>query len=274
MHFDTHVHSAASPDSELRPIDAIAALKSKGLGVAFTEHIDFITPILGKDTDATDAPISPFDTDFVYDSNVYPAQYMHLRAPDSVLIGVEIGLNAAYYPLNSKLAAQDFDYILGAVHYVNGVDIYHSSKYMEPTSFCRDYLTYSKKMVETCGFFDAFAHIDYVTRYNEGINKVFQYKNYPDEFDDLLRIIAERELALEINTNRMGNPNTIAQILPIYKRFYELGGRYVTIGSDAHQIGALGRYHKNALGLANMTSLVTVYYSERKRYKCEGGTIC
>jgi len=271
MHFDAHVHSAASPDSELAPEDAIQALKSKGLGIAFTEHVDYIAPATGMDTNAKDAPKSPFDNDFAYNTNIYPSQYIHLRNPNSVLIGVEIGLNIAFHPLNSQLASHDFDFVLGAVHYVNGVDIYHSSKHMDPESFCRDYLTYSKEMVEYSGFFDAFAHIDYITRYNNGIEKIFYYKNYPNEFDDLLQAIAERELAMEINTNRMSNPNVVAQLLPIYKRFYELGGRYVTIGSDAHSIGALGRYYKNALGLASMAKLTPVYYSERKRHKCEGG---
>jgi len=271
MHFDAHVHSAASPDSELCPKDAIQTLGTKGLGIAFTEHIDFITPSKDRDLNAIDAPQSSYGTDFIYDFDVYPSQYTKLRNPHSILIGVEIGLNAAYYPLNSQIANQDFDFILGAVHYVSGIDIYADSKNMEPESFCRDYLTYAKKMVELCGFFDSLAHIDYITRYSSGLNKVFHYNNYPEEFDALLQALVERELAMEINTNRMGNNSVVMQLLPIYKRFYELGGRYVTIGSDAHSKGALGRFYANALGLARMAELKPVYYSERKRYICKGG---
>ncbi|MCL2360309.1 MAG: PHP domain-containing protein [Defluviitaleaceae bacterium] len=267
MHFDAHVHSVASPDSELAPLNAIAALKAKGLGVAFTEHVDYVTPTQGKDMTATDAPMA--STDFIYDFNIYPSQYKSFRDPKSVLLGVEICLNAAYYPLNNQLAGNDFDFIVGAVHYVNGVDIYNSAIDMEPENFCREYLTYSKEMVEYCGFFDTFAHIDYVTRYSEGINKVFHYKNFSMEFDALLKTIAERELAFEINTARFGNPNVMVQLLPIYKRFHELGGKYVTIGSDAHTERALGRFYSNAIGLANMAELTPVYYCERKRYECK-----
>ena len=41
MLFDSHVHSEASPDSEMNAEKAIASAKKLGLGVIFTEHVDF-----------------------------------------------------------------------------------------------------------------------------------------------------------------------------------------------------------------------------------------
>ena len=272
MHFDAHVHSAASPDSELNPIDAIMALRKKGLGVAFTEHVDFVTPTKGKDLTASDAPRPPGGGDFICDFEIYPSQYKAIRNQyaDSVLLGVEIGLNAAFFPLNSQVASGDYDFVLGAVHYVEGQDVYNSSNSMESYDFCRKYLTYARHMVEYCGFFDAFAHIDYIARYSKRIGMVFYYKNFSQEFDGLLKALADRELALEINTSRFGNNKLVGQLLPIYKRFKELGGQYVTIGSDAHNEHSLGRYYAKAIGNANISGLTPVYYRERKRYVCEG----
>jgi len=270
MHFDAHVHSAASPDSELNPVDAIRALKAKGLGVAFTEHVDFVTPNEGRDMSAQDAPRTTLG-DFNCDLEIYPSQYRPIRKQyaDSVLLGVEIGLNVAYFPLNSQVADGDYDFVLGAIHYVDGLDIYHSSDEMEPGDLCRRYLTYGREMVEYCGFFDSFAHIDYIARYNTRVMRIFKYDSFPQEFDALLKTLADRDLALEINTSRFGNNKLVGQLQPIYKRFRELGGRYVTIGSDAHNEYSLGRYYAEALGLANMTGLTPVYYRERKRYVCE-----
>ena len=55
MFFDSHVHSAASPDSQMNPREAVDFLQKKGLGIAFTEHIDFADhPEI--DPHATDAP--------------------------------------------------------------------------------------------------------------------------------------------------------------------------------------------------------------------------
>jgi len=269
MHFDAHVHSATSPDSELDPLDAINTLRSMGLGTIFTEHVDFITPVDGKNFAANDAPIHiGTPRDFVCDFEIYPSMYKSLRDPKSVLLGIEIGLNAAYYDLNYKVTNGEYDFVLGAIHYVRGIDIYNDSKYQDPTNFCRDYLTYAKEIVEYCGFFDAFAHIDYITRYEGKLNKVFEYKTYEKEFDALLSALISRDVVLEINTARFGNPNVIAQLLPIYKRYQELGGMYVTIGSDAHTKRALGRFYANAIGLAKMAKLTPVYFCDRKRFLC------
>ena len=261
MHFDAHVHSAASPDSELNPVDAIKVLKAKGLGVIFTEHADFVIPKEGMDLSATDAPNDGYE--FVCDFEIYPSQYRHLRS-DSVLLGIEIGLTAAYLPLNTQVADNDYDFVLGSVHYVDGHNVYTASDSMEAGSFCRRYLTYTKEMVEISGFFDSLGHIDYIARYSDRIKRIFHYKNFPQEFDALLKALAERDLAMEINTSRFNS--MAAQLLPIYKRFKELGGKYITVGSDAHNKGALGRHHKKAVGMVAMAGLTPVYYKERQRY--------
>ncbi|MCL2572789.1 MAG: histidinol-phosphatase HisJ family protein [Defluviitaleaceae bacterium] len=269
MHFDSHVHSAASPDSELDPNVAIKVLGKKGLGVAFTEHVDFVTPIEGKDLSAKDAPNGEYD--FICDFDVYPSQYKAIqdRYRDSVLLGIEIGLCAAYLDLNTQKANEGYDFVLGSIHNVDGYDVYSRSSAFEPEDFCRRYLTYGKEMVELCGFFDSYGHIDYIARYSEKIEKIFHYKNFRDEFDALLKALAERDLAMEINTSRFGKTSLIGQLTPIYKRFKELGGRYVTIGSDSHNEWALGRYYSEALGICKMTGLVPVYFRDRERILCD-----
>ena len=269
MHFDAHVHSAASPDSELCPLEAIRVLKAKGLGIAFTEHADFVTPTEGRDPKASDVPT--IGKDFTCDFDIYPSQYLHLKQDNpSVLIGIEIGLSAAYLPLNTQTANnKNFDFVLGALHFVDGHDVYSEASSMDAREFCRRYLVYGKEMVELGGFFDSFAHIDYITRYSQKINKLFLYKNFSSEFDGLLKALADRDIALEINTTRFGDKSAVGQLAPIYKRYKALGGKYVTIGSDAHATWGLGRYYKAALGLADIAGLEPVYYRERKRYKCD-----
>ena len=265
MHFDAHIHSAASPDSEMNPLDVIRALEAKGLGTVFTEHADFVTPTAGRNFAATDAPKATVD--FICDFSIYPSTYRHLRK-DSVLLGIEIGLNAAFLELNTQTAAQDYDFVLGSIHNVDGYDVFLTASKTDPDYLCRRYLTYAREMVELCGFFDSLAHIDYIARYSEKINKRFHYRNYPREFDALLKALADRGLALEINTSRLGDDSAIGQLTPIYKRFGELGGKYVTIGSDAHTPWALGRYYNRALGLADIAKLKPVYFNRRERQLC------
>ena len=262
MFFDAHVHSQASIDSEMNPREAIAALARKGLGIAFTEHLDFVTPTEGRDWSATDAPDAL--ADYACDLEMYPSTYQCLRS-DSVLLGLEIALTAAFLPLNTRMADEgDYDFILGSIHNVKGKNIYFDHKDgMDPIS---RYFTYAASMVELCGFFDAFAHLDYVARYSAEVAAKFKYENYPKEFDAFLSAMSEKGLALEINTQRFGDIDAEKDLLVIYRRFAALGGKYCTIGSDAHELKRLGRHMDRARKFAGEAGLLPVYYKNRKRY--------
>ena len=96
----------------------------------------------------------------------------------------------------------------------------------------------------------------------------FLYQNYATEFDALFKAIISRDAALEINTRRLGDMNKAdveKKFLPIYKRFVQLGGKYCTIGSDAHELHHLGRYVNTAIDIALAAGLQIVYYKERTR---------
>ena len=267
MFFDAHVHSKASPDSDMNPIDAIHILQKKGLGVTFTEHVDFAAPLnAGYDPEAPDIPHRE-NTPFVCDFDMYPKDYRSLRS-GSVLLGLEIGLTAAFLRRNSELAnSGDFDFILGSIHTVNGRDMYNEFPVDKDSGdVVSRYLTYAKKMVEQCGFFDSLTHIDFIARYKKYVSERFKYDNYSREFDALLKALIENDKVLEINTERLGDTKARKSLLPIYTRFAELGGKYCTVGSDAHQTENLGRNFKHAYKLAKAAGLQIVYYKERKRY--------
>jgi histidinol-phosphatase (PHP family) len=266
MLFDSHVHSKASPDSELEPESAIQACKKMNLGIAFTEHIDINNPESGFDPGASDKPLTTID--FIADETLYPTTYENLRG-DGVLLGLEIGLTAYAMPLNrEKALSYDYDFIIGSVHFVDGYDLYDDAKNVFDYDRKRRMLTYSYEMVEICDFIDAFGHIDFISRYTPASEKNVYYHEYAAEYDALLKILAERDIALEINTAGFGQiPGLEANLARVFKRFYELGGRYVTLGSDAHCAENLGRSFGSALAIAKEADLIPVYFKNRKRYK-------
>lgn len=267
LRFDSHVHSLASPDSQMPPQAAVQAARALGLGVTFTEHVDYVTPDFGFDPTADDKPME--NDDFVADAALYPHGYAHLRA-DDVLLGLEIGLTDYYLPLNRQTAAAyDYDFILGSVHFVSGYELYHDAVRKRDYDYDRKQrmLTYSRRMVEGSGdFIHAFGHIDYISRYYPGEDKLVRPADYPDEYDALLKALAERGLALEINTARFGRlPGLEENLAAIFKRFAGLGGRFATIGSDAHTPDMLGRAHAQAVRLADECGLNVVYFKMGKR---------
>jgi len=263
----------------MEPGEAISALKKAGLGIAFTEHVDFAESFQ-KDPLATDAPRGLEGMgDFVCDFKIYPKMYEKFRG-EGVTLGLELGLTQAYLSENKKLAADDYDFIIGSIHTVDGIELYqacHGKLPKEPfaqqlktapTACISRYLSYAKEMIELYGFFDSFGHIDYIARYLPQLSQNFSYANFTAEFDALLKALAEREIALEINTCLLGKIDAGKTMLEICCRFAELGGRLCTIGSDAHKVSSLGRNFKDAKEIAETTGLMVVYYKERKPVRC------
>jgi histidinol-phosphatase (PHP family) len=275
MFFDSHVHSVASPDSQMPPDDAIFAAKNLGLGIAFTEHVDFAFPSV------SDAPRGIGD--FVCDFEIFPQEYKKFRG-ENVTLGLEFGLTRAFAAKNKKIAAGDYDFIIGSIHSVDGVELYQAAHGNLPKEkfaqefisgdekkiieCIRRYLTYAREMIELNDFFDSFGHIDYISRYVAQATKNFFYENFPEEFDALLKIISEKNIALEINTNKFGDGRAEKIMQKICTRFAELGGKFCTIGSDAHKIKNIGKCIHAAKEIAASANLSPVYFKERKPFRC------
>ena len=122
-------------------------------------------------------------------------------------------------------------------------------------------------MVDTCDF-DSLGHVDLVKRYaaNHGIK--VDLAEYPDQLMPILRRLAERGKALEINTSGLRGPiGETSPTLKYVKRFCELGGEYVTLGSDAHAAEDLGEGIQQAMELASQAgfSYFTFYKKRQPR---------
>ena len=271
MYFDSHVHTKASPDSNMNPEEAISILKDKGLGVTFTEHLEFRTPKPGRNEDAPDIPqlgISPLGgmDDFSCDLDRYPSEYDNLRS-DTVLMGLEVDLTAAYLTINQGIVANgNFDFIIGSIHAVNGRDMYDDYRNVDVIS---RYLNYAADMVKLCGFFDSFGHIDFIARYMSGLDEHVTYHRYQKEFDRLLTALAAQGAAIEINTSRLSKKSVLKNLYEIYKQFVRLGGIYCTIGSDAHEPHNLARNFDEGIQLAKDAGMIPVFYKKRERFKCQ-----
>ena len=88
---------------------------------------------------------------------------------------------------------------------------------------------------------DALGHMDYIVRYCPNKDLNYFVSDYLDYIDEILKLIIQKEIKLEINTANLAKnfdfPNPHTDIL---KRYRELGGNLVTIGSDAHKAANIG----------------------------------
>ena len=80
----------------------------------------------------------------------------------------------------------------------------------------------------------------------------------------------EQNKPIEINTRRLDDVAAVAGLLPLYKRYRELGGKYCTLGRDAHYKEHVGRRLQEALALAAQAELTPVYFKARRMQIMEG----
>lgn len=251
MLYDTHIHTQFSHDSKMRVQDAASMARELGLGIVVTEHIDLNYP---------DPEAFRFNVDDYF--NAY-AQYRSKQ----VLLGVEIGLSSE--DLNdNRLIVQNhpFDYVIGSIHIVNFADTYHESYYQGKTKqqAYGEYLDTMLECVLVYDFIDSMGHIDYICRYARYQDQHLYYEEFKEKLDPVLIALARHEKCLEINTRRIGDKDNAGHLLPIYKRFKEVGGKYVTIGSDAHSTRDIGKNLKEALDIADYAGLKPVWFCERQ----------
>jgi len=255
MIFDSHIHSDASPDGQIQPEEAISILHEKGLGCTFTEHIEY------------SAELEPI---FCVDFEKYPKDYIQYKS-DSVMLGVELNLIPEAIELNRRHAADPaLDFVIGSIHVVDGIDLGARPdvtrewfKKIGEDAYQR-FFDISLKMVETDDCYDSFGHIDYISRYSILPEKNVLYEKYADQYNQLLTAILQKGKVLEFCTRRMEDESARENLLKIYKRYRELGGRYVTMGSDAHSADQLGYKFDIALDMLNQIGLAPVYFKERR----------
>ncbi len=150
---------------------------------------------------------------------------------------------------------------------INQHDLYYAP-YYEGRSKQVAYQDYFQTMIDCVkgnDFIDSLGHIDYIARYAPYPDPEVYYHEFADAIDTVLASLAEREVALEINTRRFNDKQVIEHLVPLYRRFHELGGKYVTLGSDAHYPEAVASHLNDAWELAQTCNLQAVYYQNRQR---------
>lgn len=249
--FDCHVHTSFSTDSKLLLEAVIEKATKNNLGLIITEHMDLCYPLEGK---------------FVFDPKEYFKAYTKYRN-DKLLLGIELGMRKECVEENRALSIDyPFDYIIGSVHLVDGEDIFQENYYKNRTkkeAFSK-YFSSMLQCVKEHDFIDSLGHIDYVSRYASYNDSEIYYNDFCDEIDEVLKVVIYKEKSIELNTRRFNNKNAIENLIKIYKRYYELGGRTVTIGSDAHNVDTIGSNFELARDVVDNCKLKIVYYKERK----------
>lgn len=226
---DCHLHSHFSSDSKTNPEDIIKkAISLKMPYICFTDHNEFEYE----------------DGLFVLDTEKYFEHLSVLKEKYKndivVIIGVEQGLEISKKSsINDFLRMHPFDFIIGSSHMVNGTDPYYK-EYFEGRSTYEAICEYFSSVLDNLNTFDNFdiyGHIDYVIRYAIEKDTEYCFDKYKEYLEPILKTIINKGKGIEINTGGLRSSiNETNPSLEIIKKYKELGGTIITVGSDAHTL--------------------------------------
>ena len=72
------------------------------------------------------------------------------------------------------------------------------------------------------------------------------YGEHRELLDEILHQLAQKGKGLEMNTSGVDRCGDFLPYAPYFRRFKELGGEIVTVGSDAHTASRVGQYSHRA----------------------------
>lgn len=228
MFADFHIHTCFSGDSKADVDKVVQSAIDKGMThMAITDHNDF----------EFDNGVFELDTEKYFE--YMTKKKIEYKNQINISIGIECGLEPKYEArINNLLNSFDFDFVIGSSHVINGRDPYYK-EYFENRPVHDAMVEYLNSIIENIDIFnnfDVYGHLDYMMRYAPIPNeeKRYDYDEYGELFDTILTKLISKGKGIEINTSPVKSGLDTNPNIQVIKRYKELGGKIITIGSDAH----------------------------------------
>ncbi len=254
---DCHLHTEFSTDSET-PMEAQIqqAIRLGMKHICITDHMDFDFP----------------SGEFSIDTDKYVQQILDLREKykEQIFVGLGVELGLQYHlkdTINAYLKKYPFDFAIGSIHLLHGEDPYTGAIFerVGDEEAYREYFRETQRILTQAPDIDSFGHLDYIVRYGKRKAEDYSYRKFADEIDAILRTLIDKDIALEVNAagfRTLGFTNPHRDVI---RRYRELGGEKLTIGSDGHVPEYLGYRFGEFLGL--LSSCGFKYYTIFKQRK-------
>lgn len=267
--FDTHVHSCYSHDSKATIEDICqSAIERNISGVTITDHANLNTfhsrNLLKR--------FKEMIQDFESCKKKYSGQL-------KLYCGIEIG-EFLREPNKAEilLSLTDYNEIIGSIHYLNYFDqdiTFAAAAFDERVSDQQIYHlleVYFDDLLKTAQMFDfdILAHLTYPLRYVS-----FKYGRNIDiscfycKICEIYKVLIERGISLEVNTSRFRERYhyLLTPELPLLDLYLSLGGKRITLGSDAHIPENLGMGFMNVIGILKDIGFDSYYFYEQRMPK-------
>lgn len=262
---DLHMHTSSSFDGNYSALEMTESAVANSLAtIAFTDH---------------------FDVDFYERHNLGVRQQTSyediLSVVEScsdkirILRGIEMGQPTYDVELTEKsLARYEYDFVIGSIHNLRNMPDFGDLDYKSMTEeriyeLLGEYFNEMLLLAKWNGF-DTLAHLTYPMRYivQAGRNEI-ELSRFDGIVDEIFATLIKNGKALEINTSGLRQP--IGKTMPTenyVRRYRELGGELLTLGSDAHFTEHVGAGIDEGYAIAERCGFEFVtYFIDRKPVK-------
>lgn len=236
LFFDNHTHTTYSPDGKMSIREAVESAVSSNLGgIAISDHYDIDIP--GE------------RQVFTFDIEEREMQLLNIRSEYEdkieILNGIELGMQPHCMEDVRRLSEHPgFDSIIASIHFIEKSDPYFGEYYIgkEKGDAYRRYFETMFGCMKALENFDILGHFDYIARYAPYKDKQVTYREFGDHLDTIFRYLSGNGKVLEINTKSYNTEEKHFTVLDenIIRRYAELGGEAVSLGSDAHRAERIG----------------------------------
>ena len=254
---DCHTHSTNSPDGNSSPEEMLKTAMEKGFSAyALTDHCEvnrwFSIEHYGMEPNEYDT--YDFGADFEKSMKQNTALKEKYAGKINFLCGIELGQAPFDFGLSEAIVSDKrLDFVIGSIHQIKAKDDFAFLDYSK-NDIDKLLTDYYDDMYSLCKWnkFDILGHITYPLRYIEGDNGI---KVDMSKYEEIIRLcfktLIENGKGIEINTS--GLRQAYGQAFPnLYwvKMLREMGGEFLSLGSDAHTAEDLGKGIKEGAEIA------------------------
>ena len=191
-----------------------------------------------------------------------------------ILMGAEMG-EEIFEPEKAQKIRDigEFDFFLASCHFVKSFgyeyDVCYADipmwSHQKINRYLVDYFDILLATVKETDF-DVLSHLDYPLRYANAIyKKDYDTTLHDSAIKEILTIIAKKGKAIEVNTKNADEMNVFLPGAYYLNMFKEVGGKYVTLGSDAHFANRLSDGIEKGKQLLKDCGFNDYYYFEKRK---------
>ena len=243
---DMHTHTTFSGDGKStieEMLDRAVALGVQHYGI--TDHFDYdYTGVKGR---------------YWTDAKAYFTRARELQEKYKDKLKIYVGAELGYQnipqmlqEINEIVKEYKPDFLINSVHFLT-FDKTELGEEQDRHSSYERYFSWIRNSLDAPYPYDIVGHLSFCVRYAPFKERTFSYAEHQETLDDILKKIIELGKVLEINSKASParfDGDARIEFVPsqeILQRYYDLGGRKISYGSDAHFVADIVKGRETAI---------------------------